>query len=152
MAKLLIVASIIWPLLLASGWWARSRDEAPWLTATVYVAAGRVCHQRPDRSFFTGGAPWPVCGRCAGLYLAAPLGALAALASPRRGRRSLALWLGIAAVPTALTLVAEVAGLAHVASITRAVAAVPLGAAAAFAVVTMAGSARAAAASGHQVH
>ena len=84
MAKLLVAASIIWPVLLTGGWWARAHEGPAWLAAGTYLVAGRVCHQKPDRSFHSSGVQWPVCGRCAGLYLAAPAGALAALAFWRR--------------------------------------------------------------------
>jgi uncharacterized membrane protein len=123
-------------MVLTAGWWSRTHDGPAWLTATVYLAAGRVCHQRPERSFWTDGAPWPVCGRCSGLYLAAPIGAIAAVASRRR-RLGVppAGWLIVAAIPTALTLAIEWAGLAPVSSLARAMAALPLGAATAYYVV-----------------
>lgn len=138
MAKLLLAASIAWPMILAAGWWSRTHNGPPWLTATVYVAAGRVCHQRPERSFWTDGAPWPVCGRCSGLYLAAPIGALAAI-STRRKRPGLpsVWWLFIFAIPTALTLGLEWTGLAPISSLARALCALPLGAATAFYVVAV---------------
>ena len=41
-----------------------------------YVAGSLVCHQRADRSFTTRSVTWPVCGRCAGLYLSAAVGAV----------------------------------------------------------------------------
>ena len=43
-----------------------------------------VCHQRPDRSFFSCGRQWPVCGRCAGLYIGCAAGAIASLLLRRR--------------------------------------------------------------------
>ena len=46
--------------------------------AGTYLLGGVVCHQRPDRSFHPGGVKMPVCARCAGLYLGAGLGVLAA--------------------------------------------------------------------------
>jgi uncharacterized membrane protein len=129
--KGLALLALIWPLLLTAGWWSAETGRASWLGSTVYLAAGRVCHQRPDRSFHTAGVQWPVCGRCAGLYLAAPVGALAALVAARRGtpRRS---WFLVAAVPTAVTVVIEYLGLAPVSSLARALAALPLGAALAY--------------------
>ncbi len=30
---------------------------------------GRICHQRPERSFFVNGSQLPICARCIGLYL-----------------------------------------------------------------------------------
>jgi len=136
MAKLLLAASILWPTLLAAGWWSRTHDGPGWLAASVYLTASHVCHQRPERSFWTSDAPWPVCGRCSGLYLSAPFGALAAIATRRRRIQMPPVgWLIAAAVPTAATLAIEWLGLAPVSSLARAVAALPLGAATAFFVV-----------------
>jgi len=137
-AKLLVAASIIWPVLLTGGWWARAHEGPAWLSAGTYLVAGRVCHQKPDRSFHTAGVQWPVCGRCAGLYLAAPAGAFAALAFWRRKPVPSLTWLAVAAVPTAATVAAEYLGLAPVSSVARAVAALPLGLALAFFLVSVA--------------
>lgn len=65
-------------------WTQQGREDAPAWVVTLYAAASRICHQRPERSFFRGAVQWPVCGRCAGLYLAAPFGAVLALGSARR--------------------------------------------------------------------
>jgi hypothetical protein len=82
---------------------------------------------------------WPVCGRCAGLYLAAPVGAALAVLGVRRPRaardRVSIAWLVIAALPTAATLILEWSRLSTVTSVERAVAALPLGAALAFVLV-----------------
>ena len=100
------------------------------LTIAVYAAARQVCHQRPERSFHAGGAKLPVCARCSGLYLSGTAGALMAwLGAPRVLRRRRAL-LAAAALPTALTLAIEWAGLANPGNLGRASAALPLGAAA----------------------
>ena len=42
----------------------------------VYTTGRLVRHQRPERSFGSCGYPWPVCGRCAGLYLGAAAGVI----------------------------------------------------------------------------
>ena len=57
-------------------------SPAVFASAVVYGVGGVVCHQRPDRSFHTGGLRWPVCARCAGLYVSAGAGAL--VAAPQR--------------------------------------------------------------------
>jgi hypothetical protein len=126
--QLLVVFACLWPAALASAWWGRVGGDVPARTwsAVVYAAASRVCHQRPDRSFETAGARWPVCGRCSGLYVAAPLGALAAAAG-RRGRPSARRRLAVAALPTLATLAVEWAG-APMTTALRAAAALPLGA------------------------
>src|SRR5436189_1492965 len=126
--KLLLVASLVWPTILGAGWWSRTHDGPVWLTATVYFTASHVCHQKPDRSFWSLGAPWPVCGRCAGLYLSAPMGALLAIFMRKRrnGLPPLA-WLALAALPTAAIWILEHAQLAPITSLTRFVAALSLG-------------------------
>ena len=55
------------------------------VSAGAYLLGGVVCHQRPDRSFHPEGVQMPVCARCAGLYLGAGLGVLAAAGFRRRG-------------------------------------------------------------------
>jgi len=106
-------------------------------TSAIYLAASSVCHQRPERSFHAGSAQWTVCARCAGLYLAAPMGAIAAMWLSRRVRLG---WVAVAAVPTALTWGLETAGLAPISNLARFIAALPLGAAVAMlAVGTAAG-------------
>jgi uncharacterized membrane protein len=100
------------------------------------MSAGLVCHQRENRSFHVDGVKWPVCARCSGLYLAAPLGALIALAGGRGLRRSRDLKaLAVAALPTAATFVLEHGGLVSITSAERFIAALPLGAAVAWVVV-----------------
>ena len=111
-------------------------DGAPWLETIVYVAGGVICHQNPARSFHTHGAQWPVCARCAGLYLLAPAGAIAAVIARRRvSRRRELRVLAIAAAPTIVTFILEHGGLTGMSSLTRFVAALPLGAVAAWVMV-----------------
>ena len=88
---------------------------------------------------------WPVCGRCSGLYLAAPLGTLAVLAGTRRRRRPRPTQtfgpltthrplfvLAVASLPTVVTVVGEWFGLMPVTTLARAISAMPLGAAIAY--------------------
>lgn len=107
----------------------------------TYQAAGLVCHQRPDRSFHLAGVPLPVCARCFGLYAAAGFGALAAWLGGTRAAglssRTARVLLGVTAIPTALTVTAEWLGLIHHSSLVRALAALPLGAAAGWVIVSM---------------
>lgn len=99
--------------------------------AIVYSSAAGLCHQRPERSFHLAGTQLPVCARCFGLYASGALGAIAAWL-PLRGRiagssRGVLL---AAALPTALTWGLEYFGVQAFSNVSRAVAAVPLGAAA----------------------
>jgi uncharacterized membrane protein len=134
--KGLVAASIVWPLLLASGAVALAWRPGSWPAAAVYAVAGTVCHQRDDRSFHTHGVKWPVCARCSGLYLSAPVGALAAaaLAGSLRRRRDLGI-LAIAAAGTAVSFAVEHGGIAPLSSTVRFAAALPLGAALAWVIV-----------------
>ena len=105
--------------------------------AVVYAAGSNVCHQRPERSFHIAGRQMPVCARCTGLYVSAaaalPVAMLLAVPlSARRARRVLLL----AALPTALTWGLEYAEVMAFGNVTRALAALPLGYAAAWLVVT----------------
>jgi uncharacterized membrane protein len=141
MVKALVVGSILWPLLLASAAWARIEHSTAGWPSLVYLAASRVCHQRPERSFQSAGVKWPVCGRCSGLYLAAPAGALVGALVLGRRRYSPVRLLAIAAIPTAITIALEWPHLADVTNVHRFVAALPLGAAIAYVLVrTAAGS------------
>ena len=136
MAKVLVACAIAWPALMATATAARIHGTTPALSTVMYLIGGQVCHQKPERSFSTAGVHWPVCGRCSGLYLAAPLGAIVAwIASRRRVTRPSVVWLAIAAVPTAATFVAEKTGLAEVGNVLRFASALPLGFALAWVIV-----------------
>ena len=106
----------------------------------VYAVGALVCHQRPERSFHTGGAVWPVCARCTGVYLgaacAAVVGAWAGwmrLRAPHGGWRTRVPRLGVraavclAALPTAATLGYEWLGGGMPGNVVRLAAGVPLG-------------------------
>jgi uncharacterized membrane protein len=143
LGRLLIVAAIAWPLVAGAALWQRAESVAgsavpePTWTTLVYAAASRVCHQRPERSFHTHAMAWPVCARCAGLYLAAPFAALAAFR--RRGQNPLRVapvrLVALAAIPTALTLIWEWGGLGTPSNLVRFATALPLGAAIAFVII-----------------
>lgn len=143
LARGLVIAAIAWPVLLAAVVWWRAATGTPAWTTVVYLAASRVCHQLPQRSFSTAGVQWPVCARCSGLYLAAPVGAMVAGLSLRRRRSAARLrwWLAAAAVPTAVTVGLEWLGLAAPSNLVRFVAALPLGALVAYVIVRIAADA-----------
>jgi len=144
MARALVIASIVWPVVMAASVWQRVDRSAGILTAVVYAASSAICHQKPERSFHTGEMSWPVCARCSGLYLSAPIGALAAVVMRRRRHTAprYVMWLALASVPTFVTLGLELAGLAAPSNLTRAIAALPAGGMIAFVLVRLAGDRR----------
>jgi uncharacterized membrane protein len=84
-------------------------------TAFAYFAGSVVCHQLPERSFLTAGRQWPVCARCAGLYLGVAAGVavwlvLRRLTSRRLAARTWLSVLAVVAVPTAVSWVTGVMG------------------------------------------
>lgn len=103
--------------------------------AFVYAVGAVICHQLPERSFFWGDRPLPVCARCTSLYLGGLAGLIGWLlvkwyrrrgpstVDPRLALRVLA----IAAVPTAISLATEGLGAWDGSNIMRALLAVPLG-------------------------
>src|SRR5688500_47100 len=128
-------ATFIWPAMLAAAT-SGAASGAAVLPAAVSRVAPFICHQELDPTFFSMGAPWPVCARCLGLYAAAPAGALAA-AFARRAfvARSNLVLLSVAAAPTAATWLAEHAGGLALSNTARFAAALPLGAALAWVLV-----------------
>lgn len=139
MVRVLVAAALLWvaALLLAPLAIASRQGGFSLGAAVVYTAGGRVCHQRSERCFRIRGRPMPVCARCTGLYagaaLAGPLALfLAAGLSSRRARLAVAL----AALPTVISWGIEFAGLAHPSNSVRAIAALPLGFAVAWLVIS----------------
>jgi uncharacterized membrane protein len=131
-AVLWVVAIVVAPFAIAS-----PRRLLSLGAAAVYAGGSRVCHQRAERCFRLDGRPMPVCARCTGLYASAAVGAplalfLAGAVSSRRARHITV----VAALPTLLTWSLEMAGVAHPSNIVRAMAAVPLGFATAWLVIT----------------
>jgi uncharacterized membrane protein len=127
-----VAAVVLAPLAIASPIPAVARAAV-----AVYAAGGVVCHQRPDRSFHIHGRQVAVCARCTGLYVSALAGGLLALTlatsiSSARAR----VWLLAAALPTLTTVGVELAGWASPSNTTRMLSALPLGAVAAWLVVT----------------
>ena len=97
--------------------------------ALAYGLGSLICHQRPDRSLTMCGRPWPVCGRCGGLYLGAAAGTLlVTLGVWRRGTwrqwRARMAW---SAAPTLALWTLEIATGFDPGTIVRFAAALPLG-------------------------
>ena len=116
------------------------------VAGVMYAAGSFICHQLPDRSFHIDSSQLPVCARCFGIYGGSTVGSvLGASAVARRWisgaqplpARSLRwTWTAIAAVPTAATFALEWWFGWPISNAVRAVAALPLGAAVAFVVVS----------------
>ncbi len=140
----LTAAALVWLALLLLA------PFVPRQASIVYQFASGVCHQRPERSFSLAGTPLPVCARCLGLYLSGAIAAAAAwlglrpTASARQARlrptasaRQARVLFAAAAAPTVLTVGAEWIGLASPSNLARAIASLPLGAAAGWLFVRM---------------
>jgi uncharacterized membrane protein len=145
MGRALALGACVWLALLGFALWQRIHEPSALPGVTLYLVASRICHQIAERSFHTAGEQWPVCARCAGLYLAAPFGAWFGLRAARQRPAALRAvrLLAMAAVPTILTVVAERLGAPFVGNAARFVAALPLGAAIAMVIVEMIESERA---------
>lgn len=124
-------------MVLVAAPWAVTRPGIATPAAIVYAGSSRICHQRPERSFHLAGVQLPVCARCVGLYASGALGALVAWRGARRPAARHRTLLLAAAAPTALTWTIEAAGLAGFSNTARALAALPLGAAAGWVFVEM---------------
>jgi uncharacterized membrane protein len=145
MGHALAVLALLWPLAQAASVAAAAHGSHGTLTVLVPVIGSRVCHRRPERSFHTAGVQWPVCARCSGLYVGAAAGAWFGLTGHLRrwiGRRRMAVLLIVASVPTAVSWAAEWGVGLPMANVTRAIAAMPLGAAVGAAIVAVAASPR----------
>ena len=133
LAAILTIGAIAWSaaLFLAPHALTGGSPRFASAAATLYQAAGLICHQRPERSFHLAGAQQPVCARCTGLYVSGAVALVAWLVSrrPRMPRRTRVI-IAAAAIPTALSVALEFIGLLHSSNTLRAVSALPLGAAA----------------------
>lgn len=136
-ALALTLGAILWICILVTAPAAISRPVFAVPSAAVYALSSRICHQRPERSFHLAGVQMPVCGRCFGLYLSGAVGAVIAWGRRRLREDRTRPLLALAAVPTAVTWGAEVAGLAAFSNLTRAAAALPLGIVAGWVLVQM---------------
>ena len=127
--------AVVWAVLVVAAPWLATVPAVggTYLSASAYGFGALVCHQRPERSFHLAGAQLPVCARCTGLYLSAAVGILFAWARRRSSPVPFANWRACllwAALPTAATLLFEWWRPSGASGAVRAVAAVPLGAAA----------------------
>ena len=130
------IAAVFWLSIIVSAPLALSHGHLPGVTAAVYHAGSRICHQRPERSFHVAGAQLPVCARCFGLYFS---GALGLVAASRRRRplsgRAARLLLGLTALPIAATVALEWSGVMQTSNLQRFLTGLPLGFAAGVVIV-----------------
>ncbi|KQC05376.1 MAG: hypothetical protein APR53_07860 [Methanoculleus sp. SDB] len=76
---------VIAPHMAAAGGGSDGARDSP-AVATVYEAAGLLCHQMPERSYALAGIPMPLCERCFGILLGmTALAGAALVVRPRRG-------------------------------------------------------------------
>jgi uncharacterized membrane protein len=106
--------------------------------SVIFAVGSLICHQRPDRSFFWGEQQFPVCARCTGLYLSAAFGLIGwvVVKTAQHGRRiridprMARIVLIVVALPTAVSLTSGALGVWDGSNMTRALLALPFGAAA----------------------
>ena len=132
----LTTAAVLWSAILLVAPYALTSGNARLVSAaaTVYSAAGLICHQRSARSFHLVGVQLPVCARCSGLYMSGAFGAVlawVALRPPRAPLRSRNVLL-LASVPTALSVILEWIGGIDPTNRGRFLCALPIGGAAAW--------------------
>jgi len=132
----LTIGAILWIGALVAAPYAFTSGNSRLVSAavTVYRGAGLICHQRAARSFHLAGVQLPVCGRCTGLYVSGAFGALLAWVVSRRPRvpSNTRRMLLLASIPTALSIALEWSGIIDPSNVGRALAALPLGATAAW--------------------
>lgn len=107
-------------------------DFLGFLAGLAYFAGSVVCHQLPDRSFVTADTQWPVCARCAGIYLGVAVGFVAwwmlrRLVGRRPGGRAWLTMVAVVAAPTAVSWVSGILGVWDGTNGIRFALAVPLG-------------------------
>jgi uncharacterized membrane protein len=141
----LAVAAVLWVAALV----AAPTADAPRFGAVMYASGSVICHQRPERSFYRGGAQLPVCARCLGLYGGAAVGVVAwigyaglrRVALPRAqafAARHLVPTLMITSAPTIVTVISAASGWWDPDNALRAASALPLGGAIAAAIAAVA--------------
>jgi uncharacterized membrane protein len=139
-----VATSIAWALILPLASWVASASHVTAWSASfviaVYGVGSLVCHQLPQRSFRLFSAQMPVCARCTGIYVGAAVAAVVSAFGHGRAvpdhRWDSRLVLSVAALPCAITLVAEWTTGVMPSNLVRAAAGLPLGAGVAWLVMT----------------
>ena len=138
LAPALTLAALLWAVAIVGSPRVLASPALGAPVAAVYGGSARICHQQAERSFATAGLQWPVCARCSGLYLSGAAGAVLGWIGLAGWSASRARWLlGLAALPTLVTWTLEVAGVMPFSNSSRALAALPLGAAAGWLFIRM---------------
>jgi uncharacterized membrane protein len=111
------------------------------IAALTYAVGSFICHQLPERSFHLSGFQLPVCARCLGIYAGLAIGVVShrvlrsdpvygstqPLESPRHRGLTPQWILGIAAVPTIVTVGLEWIDAWRASNVSRALAGSTLG-------------------------
>jgi uncharacterized membrane protein len=128
LAAALTTVAVVWLAVIAAAPAAAKRGQMAWMAAAAVHAGSLVCHQRPERTFHVDGVQMPVCARCFGIYLSAAAGLTIAWIGRRRWRTStVRLALGAAALPIAISVALEWAGLLATSNVARMWTGIPLG-------------------------
>jgi uncharacterized membrane protein len=87
----------------------------PSVAGVIYAAFSKICHQRPERSFFIAGHQLAVCARCTGIYFGFSLALLAypLIRSLRTTTPPDRKWLLLAAAPMVIDVGVDVLGIWH---------------------------------------
>jgi uncharacterized membrane protein len=126
LAVALTIGAVVWGALLVTTT-THHGHRSTWFVDGLSSA---ICHRRPARSFRVDGRLFPVCARCTGLYMSGAVGAILGWIGRRKAPRDSRQLLLLSALPTALTIAVEWFGLSPLSNAIRALAAIPLGAAA----------------------
>ncbi len=129
----LVFGSLLFLTLIAGAPLLRA-DNHGTVAAIIYGAFSKICHQRPERSFFLAGHPLAVCSRCTGIYVGAFLGLITypLIRSLRITTAPDRKWLFVAAVPMVVDIAVDLLGIWHNTHSSRLISGLILGGAAVF--------------------
>jgi uncharacterized membrane protein len=138
------LAALAWLSILIVSPWALAHGHGRLIGLIAYEIGGRICHQRPERSFHIADVQMPVCARCFGLYISGALGlSLAWLQRRRLSPMATKVALAVAALPIVASVALEQLGTIAPTNVERMLTALPLGFVAGLVIVgSLAGPAR----------
>jgi len=105
----IVAGASLWVVSLPLAAYAASSQKTSMAYAfalAMYGAGSFLCHQRPERSFHLWMTAFPVCARCAGIYVGGAFGAVTAFRHAPALRRPVFIVMA-AALPSLATLVYE---------------------------------------------